>query len=646
MTTNAPGLVPNPVHNAGVMHDVTRPRAAPRAFYFGTPGLQAFGFFHPAECSPTGHALLICPSFGTEDVNAHASLRRLAEAAADCGIPALRLTYPGCGDAEGDADTPDLFQAWQHSIVEAVASLRSLSGATHISLLGLRLGALLAALAAPRCGALHDFIAVAPVVSGRAYVREMKALHMAGFGAQQTAAPHDGPPVFESGGFVMAEATHQALSSVDLLKLDGLPAARLLLIERDDLPGPAAKWAARLAERGASVEQQMLSGYAAMMADPHWSATPATLAPMVLARLLGEKPYGAASSRPDQRSADATNQAPSRARLDASPALPPHSAVMQARSQAEYAVREQPVLIGTDPSLFGILSRRDAAGADFPASDLGVLMLNAGATRHIGPNRLYVPLARHWAEQGHATLRIDIGGLGESPAPSGKPDNIVYSATAMGDVARALAWLHTQPGVTRVVLLGLCSGAYHALKAVVQELPVDAAIMINPLTFFWHEGMSLDPDAVTDARVMEDMMRHRQSIWQLGIWAKLLRGGVPMRRFIQIARQTVAWRCDNLYRRLARPLGLPLKDDLHGELTRIGQREVPLRFIFSDTDPGLPMLRAQGGGAVGKLQSRGLLHIRTIAHADHTFTLAASRRELEQVLKDTMDELAKPKPAQ
>jgi hypothetical protein len=70
------------------------------------------------------------------------------------------------------------------------------------------------------------------------------------------------------------------------------------------------------------------------------------------------------------------------------------------------------------------------------------------------------------------------------------------------------------------------------------------------------------------------------------------------------------------------------------------ERKVPLHFVFSETDPGLPMLHAQGGAAVGKLQARGMLTIQTVPHADHTFTLHAPRNELEGVLTETVNQLA------
>ncbi|MFT3859687.1 MAG: alpha/beta hydrolase [Aquabacterium sp.] len=608
------------------MQDTLHSSSDLRPIYFGQPGRQGFGLFHPARQAPaatTGQAVLICPSFGTEEVNAYLTLRKLAESCAQQGVPALRLSYTGCGNAEGDADTPELPDAWIDSIVAAADALRALSGVQRITVLGLRLGALLAALAAPRCGPLRDMIAVAPVISGRAYVREMKALHMASLSSMVASPAQASGSVFESGGFVMAEATHQALAAIDLLKLDAPPAKRMLLIERDDLPGPVTKWAACLEAQGVALTTASLQGYAAMMADPHRCIPPPTLRDIVSARL----------HEPDVHHGIQTE----RASLEQDAGLLRDSLSLPATT-GPHAVHESPVFLGADPSLMALLSRPQTASTPtapqaITHSGWAILMLNAGATRAIGPNRLYVPLAREWASEGHAVLRLDIAGLGDSPVHPGKPDNTVYSDTALQDVATALSWLHTQAGVDKVLLLGLCSGAYHALKAVVRDMPADAAIMINPLTYFWKEGMSLDPGTVSEARVAMDMMRHRQSVWRLATWKKVLGGGISVKRLIQIASQTLRWAGHKIGRQLARRLGLPMKEDLGRELQHVAARAVPMYFIFSDSDPGLPMLRTQGGPAVDQLVQQGRLSIQLIAHADHTFTLAAPRAQLHGMLK-------------
>lgn len=583
--------------------------------FFGSIGQGLFGQYHPANGGSAPGALLICAPFGHEDLCAYRSLRALAHAAAQAGTATLRFDYAGCGNSASLAVDADELDAWVDSVIEAARTLRALSGASHITVLGVRLGATLATLAAPRINGLSDLIAVAPVVSGRTYLRELKALHMASE-AQQARAPNepDSDSLFESGGFVLQEATREGLLAIDLRKLDAATAQRVLLIDRDDLPG-AAKWAAHLRDRGVMVEQQTMTGYALMMADPHLGQVPHALLDTVLARLQQTVALPAAH-------------------LDGKVAAQAVSSAYHGPYSLERADH-----IGPAPALLSLLSA-PADEAVRQQGHMGILMLNAGAIRLLGPNGMYVPLARTWASQGHTVLRVDIGGLGDSPPYAGSPDNVVYSPNALSDVRRAIAHLQAQPGVRQVVILGLCSGAYHAFKSAAHGLPVDAVVMINPLTFFWKEGMSLDQHTRTDARVMEDIARHRQVLWRPATWLKLIKGGISPARLIQIGQETLKWAGNKAYLAGARLLRLRIKDDLASELTRIALRGIPMYFVFSDTDPGLAMLHALGGQAVARLQRQRALDISLIELADHTFTNQTPRTMLMQRLDQIVAELA------
>lgn len=580
--------------------------------FFGSIGQGLFGQYHPANGGSAQSALLICAPFGHEDLCAYRTLRALAQAAAQTGTATLRFDYAGCGNSPAlDTETDEL-AAWVDSIVQAARTLRDLSGVSRVTVLGVRLGALLATLAASRDESIVDLIALAPVTNGRAYLRELKALQMASQAQQPEAdGPTDGDPLFESGGFVMAEHTRQQLSKIDLTQVDTTPVRHVLLMDRDDLPG-AARWAAHLHDLGVLVDQQPMTGYALMMADPHLGEIPRIVLDTVLARLR-------------QTSTPAAHQAPPR-RPVRNVHLAPHC-------------QEGAAYIGHTPPLLGLLSE-PADEAQRQHAHMGILMLNAGAIRLVGPNGMYVPLARTWAHQGHTVLRVDIGGLGDSPPHAGWPDNTVYSANALADVHSAIQHLRAQTGVRQVVVMGLCSGAYHAFKSAAHALPVDAVVMINPLTFFWKEGMSLDQHTRTDARVMEDLTRHRRALWQPATWLKLLKGGISPRRLMQIAQESGKWAANKAYRTVARPLRLRIKDDLAYELTHIALRSIPMYFVFSDTDPGLAMLQALGGQAVKHLQAQRALDISLIAQADHTFTNHAPRHMLMQRLDQIVAELA------
>src|SRR5262249_32019788 len=97
-------------------------------------------------------------------------------------------------------------------------------------------------------------------------------------------------------------------------------------------------------------------------------------------------------------------------------------------------VREIALWLADPPGarpLFGVLT--GPAGGGDPTRPL-ILFLNAGAVHRVGPNRMYVTLARAFAERGLTSARIDLGGLGDSAPAAGAPENKIYSTDVVGDV--------------------------------------------------------------------------------------------------------------------------------------------------------------------------------------------------------------------
>ena len=81
-------------------------------------------------------------------------------------------------------------------------------------------------------------------------------------------------------------------------------------------------------------------------------------------------------------------------------------------------MKEQVCQFGPGDNLLGILTTPDedkkVDGAPI------AIILNAGIVHRIGPFRLHVDLARKLANLGFTTLRLDLSGLGDSQARSGK----------------------------------------------------------------------------------------------------------------------------------------------------------------------------------------------------------------------------------
>ena len=106
----------------------------------------------------------------------------------------------------------------------------------------------------------------------------------------------------------------------------------------------------------------------------------------------------------------------------------------------------------------------------FPGAAPAIILLNTGCEYHVGPNRLYVPLAREWAARGHLILRYDLGGIGDSAPPPGVEENDVYPAHALDDANQAIALVRKEAPDRRVIVAGICSGAWIAFLAARERL--------------------------------------------------------------------------------------------------------------------------------------------------------------------------------
>ncbi len=547
--------------------------------FFGAPRAR-FGWLYRG--GPT--ALVIVPPFGYEAVCAHRALRHLAEAAAHAGLTAVRFDLDGTGDSEGSDVDPDRLGAWLASIDDA-CNLARTAGAQQLVLAGVRLGATLAVLAAARRSIHHDIagiVTIAAVASGRALVREGRALQMqlelapAPAGVALPAAPGD--DVHEVVGFAQTAETRTALGELDLLKTPRAPAPAMLVIDRDDL-APNDKLVAAMRALGTKVEQTRLPGYVAMMLDPHVAQIP----DQILAATIAF-----AKTCPVL----ATAKAPS----------------IELVAKADISgVTEEIVTI--DRELTAIASCRGPI-------ERAVILANAGGVYRIGPNRLYVELARTLAATG-ATLvvRADLSGLGDSQPRSGSAENVVYSDHAVADLGAVAAWARAR-GAREVAVVGLCSGAYHAIKTALAHA-IETVVPINPLTFFWKAGMPLD---YAGFRVTGDAQRYKQAMRSADAWKKLLRGDVDLRRVARTITTRVKQALEHRGRDVLRRLRVPLPEDLGSELLALGRKGATIKFVFAGSDPGHALLTEQGGSAVPRLERAGMLSIEMIADADHTFT--------------------------
>lgn len=210
-------------------------------FFFGSSDKQLFGVHHPPEGDEVRDgAVLLCPSLGHEYIAAHASLTQLGHHLARAGLHVLRFDFFGCGDSAGSIEEASVEQ-WIKDVGTALQELRDTSGSRRVSVVGLRLGAALAALAGARlrqAGGPGVFASVLwePVVSGADYLDGLSRLEERWLGAMYLRPPRhiegcDGPEVM---GHLLPEPIRDELRKIDLQRLPSRPAEKILLLQNSE----------------------------------------------------------------------------------------------------------------------------------------------------------------------------------------------------------------------------------------------------------------------------------------------------------------------------------------------------------------------------------------------------------------------------
>ena len=607
--------------------DSDGPRAAARteALYFDSNNRRLFGWLHSSSLGGSAKSgLVICKPFGYEAICSHRGTRAFAEAAAALGIPTLRFDFLGTGDSAEIDPQEDQFEAWSRDVAAAVEELRRLTGVERVCLLGFRLGGLLATIAADKCdGTVSSLILVAPVISGRRYVRELRTMRLAAMmGAESpdnssvatSQLSSSLPGSMEVSGFTLSAATIKALSEIDLMNLKYRPAADMLIIDACTLPASEA-WTKILTGLGVRTEYQKLPGLVQMlMTAPQFAKIPREMINAMCGWLSHHMLQSSATGTPPAvlRSASKTTIL----------------TLSDDTSTRRAAMTERPVFFGSDASLFGIVAEPSTGEKRRRA----VILLNAGADYHIGASGMYVGLARRWARRGYVVLRMDFAGLGDSETRPGRVDDEVFPPTAIDDVRAALAFIHSRYGACETTLAGLCSGAYHALRAAVAEVQVHRILMINPQNYFWKEGMSVNDMQV--AELVRNPGLYRARVFSLAAWKKLVTGQVNVLYISNIVRDRVLLALESTIRDLARRLRVRLPQDLGWELERIAARGVRMVFVFARGEPGIELLRIQAGSSVKRVRDR--CHVHILDSGDHVFSKSGPRDALDRVLDDEL----------
>lgn len=548
-----------------------------------------FGVLHPAS---GGRGVLVCGPLGDEVLNSYRSLVFLAEHAAEAGMPTLRLTWYGTGDSAGEDCEPDRLGQWLQNVRTGVDWLQQHCGVKHITLVGHRIGATLVTHAGCEIEAVDSLVLLAPI-GGRRFLHELTLAARIAQGYWQTDHRVDDGTWFEAGGLRIDHATRDALNMLGPGKLPARPALHALVLE----PGArsmATEFAEALKRVGSSVTCEAHEGLSCMLRESFEAQIPQT-ALASIARWLRSLPT--------------------------SPVQSPLTATQPDLSLELGPLVESPIQFGPKADLFGILTTPRRPEADVPA----VLLVNTSADPRFGISRVAVDIARSLAHDGVVSLRIDAGGMGDAALCTGELGR-PYSKAVTDDVLRGVAEL-ARRAQRPVVVIGICSGAYHALQAAVRDQLVRGLILVNLQRFTWREG---DPSDLVRRTAQRPSRFYIRKLVSAQAWWRLIRAQSDVANLAGVFATRV----------LRRGLATlePVICQLPGVTTRVGRvrrtvqalcdHGVPILYILGPNDPAVEELAEYFGGNGRRLRRQPNVMICMLQRSDHTLSAQAVRASL------------------
>jgi pimeloyl-ACP methyl ester carboxylesterase len=420
----------------------------------------------PPSAGRTRLAALLLPAFGWDNECSYRRRREWATQLAESGITAARFDFPGTESSAGSPLAPGRVDSWVSATTAAAHWLQEQSGCERLTAVGIGLGGLIAYQALVQEAPIDDLVLWGVRASGRAYVRELRAY--AAVTAQNGGPEPDRPDgALSIGGHMMGPEVAAGLSSIDLAKLQ-LPQPglhRVLLIGRN-AHGVDPKLGAHLAESGADVTAIESDEYNELMSPPDLTLTPTNA---IAASIEWMNAAAAEARGPIARSAASA---------------PCQMADSVTFEQDGVAIRERLLELPTSAGrLLGVLSEPSTG----PRSRDCLVVVNSGALRCTGPNRMFVDITRAAATRGVPAVRIDLPGLGDSDGIALKS----FDRTADDDapsvaILEEIFDLLEAAGIAdRFVAGGFSLGGYLTVRSALLVGKLVGAISVNPTGFSW-----------------------------------------------------------------------------------------------------------------------------------------------------------------
>ncbi len=554
---------------------------------------ETIGLFMPAQGQTVADVgVLFVSPWGLEEMCLRKFWRIVADDLSAQGIASLRFDYPGTGDALDRRDFSGGLAIWDDAVVAAANQLAALSGCSRIVIVAQGLGTVIALRAIRRLDGIAGLVALAPVTSGRAYLREMQIWAKMVEEGLGIAKEHRAAEGIVIAGLAMPEEIAADIRKFSFATLEERPAPQCLVMKRPDRPGDT-EFAAKLIALGAAVTEADYQGYDDLVSNPATAVMPQAVRLSVVDWITN-----LASASPQKRD---------------KPLPAPDAAVLHGPD-----FREEALNFGEGGRLYGVLC--EPLGERKGAT---VLLVGTAYDRAAGWARSGVRLARDLAAQGIPSLRFDTANVADSPPVPGLPDQVLYHEAQSNDV-RAAVDVIEERHLLPVVTSGRCSGAYLAFRSTLQDARIQGVVAVNPFVFYWDPKRDIDESLRFVPRTLGD---YKGRLLQAETFQRLLQGRIDIARAAtNIGRA--------LGRRLARhamplihmlPQNRVMRREVVGAFHTLSDRGVPVALLYSENDVGLDHFAEQFGSSARGLRRYKNVDFTILEGADHNLTPEPAR---------------------
>jgi len=287
-------------------------------------------------------------------------------------------------------------------------------------------------------------------------------------------------------------------------------------------------------------------------------------------------------------------------------------------------MKEHALKFGTNGSLIGILTEDDPIDSSSNANKgLVALLFNAGLIHHVGPNRIYVKLARRLAGMDIRTLRFDFSGIGDSGP---RTDKLPANDSMLDDARQAMDELERNWGAKAFICIGLCAGAAAAAQVGLADDRVKKLIMINPM-------LPVSPQA--------NLLHHSNYYYTSALfnprsWFKLISLRSNYLSILKVIHMKikVKFRPHSMREDEQSEVLASLRHFFHHMKVEGKQ----LLMLFSEDDIGEQYLQAIVGNEYNILKQSGQMKTKKLVGADHLVAPLSCQQDLIESVTDWLNE--------